>query len=649
MVFGTTVAGRPSEIAGIQTMVGLFINTLPVRVRLRPAEPLRELLTRLQDSQSQLIAHQHLGLAEIQRLMGLGQLFDTLVVFENYPVDRSVLEEPAAGFRLISVEGHDATHYPLSLVAVPGKRLRLRFQYRPDLFEPPRIEAIGRRLMRLLEGVAADPNQRIGQIDILEQKERQQILVDWNDTACEVPNTTLPALFEAQVKRSPEATALVFEENILSYTQLNTQANRLAHFLIGEGIGPEDLVALALPRSIEMVVGLLAVLKAGGAYLPLDPDYPPERLAFMLKDAQPAWVFTTAQIARRLPDNPPCLLLDHTDTVNALARNPVSNPIDTERTQLLTSRNPAYVIYTSGSTGVPKGVVVTHEGLVNYTVWALEAYRLSVGSGAPINTPLAFDATVTSLFLPLLSGKCVTLLPEAAQFEILAEQPSRSAGFSLLKLTPAHTEVLNQLMPREKLAGLTQCLVIGGESLNEQSVSRWRRHAPQTRLINEYGPTETVVGCTVYEVQPSDPEGGSIPIGSPIWNTRAYVLDGSLQPVPVGVTGELYIAGAGLARGYLSRAALSAERFVADPHGAPGTRMYRTGDLARWRAWGVLDFLGRADQQLKLRGFRIEPGEIETALARHPAVAQASVIAREDRPGDKPPGGLRCACEGPKH
>ena len=260
-------------------------------------------------------------------------------------------------------------------------------------------------------------------------------------------------------------------------------------------------------------MGLLAVLKAGGAYLPLDPDYPPERLAFMLKDAQPAWVFATAQIARRLPDNPPCLLLDHPDTVNALALNPESNPIDTKRSQPLRPHNRAYVIYTSGSTGVPKGVVVTHEGVVNYTVWALATYRLSVGSGAPINTPLTFDATVTSLFLPLLSGKPVILLPEAGQFEILAEQPSCSAGFSLLKLTPAHIEVLNQLMPSEELAGLTQCLVIGGESLNEQSVSRWRRHAPQTRLINEYGPTETVVGCTVYEVQPGDPEGGSIPIG----------------------------------------------------------------------------------------------------------------------------------------
>jgi non-ribosomal peptide synthetase component F len=248
-----------------------------------------------------------------------------------------------------------------------------------------------------------------------------------------------------------------------SYSELNAQANRLAHFLIGQGIGPETLVAIALPRSIETVVSLLAILKAGAAYLPLDPDYPAERLAFMLKDAQPACVLTSARIAHRLPEDAAQLLLSHPNTVGALAQNPQTNPSDTERTQPLGPHNPAYVIYTSGSTGTPKGVRLTHNAVVNYTTWASEAYRLSVGSGAPINTPLAFDATVTSLFLPLLSGKPITLLPEARQFEILAERPNCSAQFSLLKLTPAHIEVLNQLLPSQGLAGLTHCLVIGRE------------------------------------------------------------------------------------------------------------------------------------------------------------------------------------------
>ena len=409
MVFGTTVAGRPSEIAGIQTMVGLFINTLPVRVRLRPAEPLSELLTRLQDSQSQLIAHQHLGLAEIQSLAGLGELFDTLVIFENYPLDRSALAQPVAGLELTSLEGHDATHYPLSLMAVPAERLRLRLQYRTDLFERSTVEAIGRRLVALLEAVVADPSQPIGRIDILEQEERQQILIDWNNTACEVPQTTLPGLFEAQVERSPEAIALVFEESTLSYAELNAQANRLAHLLIGRGVGPENLVALALPRSIEMVVTLLGILKAGAAYLPLDPEYPVERLSYMLRDAQPACVLTSAQISERLPESVARLLLDHPETAGALAQSPETNPSDAERTQPLSPHNPAYVIYTSGSTGTPKGVVGLHSGAINRLRWFAETYPCPPGKPVLAKSSLSFIDGSTELLGPLLHGICVVL------------------------------------------------------------------------------------------------------------------------------------------------------------------------------------------------------------------------------------------------
>ena len=362
VVFGTTVAGRAAEIPGSETMVGLFINTLPVRVRLRPAEALSELLTRLQDSQSELIAHQHLGLAEIQSLAGLGELFDTLVVFENYPVDRSALAQPVAGLALTSVEGRDATHYPLSLVAVPAERLRLRLQYRSDLFERSTVEAIGRRLAALLEAVVADPNQPIGRIELLAPEERRQLLFEWNATAREVPQATLPALLEAQVERSPEAIALVFEESTLSYAELNAQANRLAHLLIGRGVGPEDLVALALPRSIEMVVALLGILKAGAAYLPLDPDYPAERLAFMLNDARPTCVLTTSRTAALLPTQFASLLLDHSDALSILesgAPRPTQPMLSVE--SRFSPFIPAYVIYTSGSTGQPKAVIMPAE------------------------------------------------------------------------------------------------------------------------------------------------------------------------------------------------------------------------------------------------------------------------------------------------
>src|SRR6202008_2603532 len=292
--------GRPPEIPGIESMVGLFINTLPMRVRLPSAQSFRALLKAVQDGQSRLMAHHHLGLAEIQSLSGLGELFDTLVVFENYPVDRSALAQPVAGLELSSVEAHDATHYPLSLTAASLGRLSLRLQYRPDLFERSTVEAMGRRLVALLEAVAAEPTQPIGRLELLEPEERHRLLVEWNATARELPAATLPALFEAQVERSPEATAVVFEGRTLSYAALNARANRLAHLLMGLGVGPESLVALALERSLEMVVALVGILKAGAAYLPLDPDYPEERLAYMLRDAQPACVLSVARRSRRL-------------------------------------------------------------------------------------------------------------------------------------------------------------------------------------------------------------------------------------------------------------------------------------------------------------------------------------------------------------
>ena len=541
VVFGATVAGRPSEIAGIQTMVGLFINTLPVRVRLRPTEPLSELLTRLQDSQSQLIAHQHLSLAEIQRLMGLGQLFDTLVVFENYPVDRSVLEEPAAGLRLTSVEAHDATHYPLSLLAAPGERLRLRFQYRPDLFESHRVEAIGRRLMRLLEAASADPNQRIGHIDILEPEERQQILVDWNNTDCEVPHTTLPALFEAQVRRSPEATALIFEESTLSYAQLNAQANRLAHLLIGRGIGPENLVALALPRSAEMVIGLLGILKAGAAYLPFDPDYPAERLAYILRDAQPVCLLTTAQIAQRLPETIVHLLLDHAETISALTQHPETNPSDRERTQPFISQNPAYVIYTSGSTGTPKGVVVTHGNATGFLAWAsaeISSQRLSRVLAA---TSLNFDVSVFEIFAPLLLGGSIEIVRDLLA---IAEYPQIGSRVSLISGVPS---VFSRLINDGTLCGNVNTVVLAGEALSARALRDIHSALPGCEIANFYGPTEATVYATAWYSNGETNE--TPPIGRPIWNTRVYVLDRSLQPVPVGIAGELYLAGEGSGAG----------------------------------------------------------------------------------------------------
>jgi amino acid adenylation domain-containing protein len=595
-------------------------------VRLPASKPLLAVMKELQESQSRLMAHQHLGLAEIQSLAGLGELFDTLAVFENYPVDRGSLAADEAGLRPTGVSGHSAPHYPLSLTAAPGERLQLRLNYRPDLFERASVEAMVGRLVRLLEAMVAEPECAIGCLDLLTLEERYTILHKWNATTHAVPSATLPELFATQVARTPDAVAVAFEEQRLSYAELDARANQLAHHLRALGVGPETVVGLCVERSPALLIGLIGILKAGGAYLPLDPGYPPERLAFMLEDAGAPVLVTHSALLDRLPAHGARVV--HLDIdAPAIARQPTSAPVVG-----LLPQHPAYVIYTSGSTGLPKGVTIHHDGVVNYTSWSILNHRLRVGSGVPLNTSVAFDAVIPSLLSPLLSGKVVTLLPEERQFEILAASCDRD--FSLVKLSPTHLEILNQFMPVEHLGRLGHCLVIGGEVLQQASIARWRQHAPQTRIVNQYGPTETTVACVSHEVRPNDCKD-MVPIGRPIWNMRAYVLDGGLQPVPVGVTGELYVAGPGLARGYLGRAGMTAERFVANPFGPPGSRIYRTGDVARWRADGLLDFVERADAQVKLRGYRIEPGEIEAALMRHPVVAQAAVVARADQPGNK--------------
>jgi amino acid adenylation domain-containing protein len=451
-------------------------------------------------------------------------------------------------------------------------------------------------------------------------------LQKWNDTPVAFPQVCTHELFEQQAARTPEAVALVFGERRLSYSELNERANKVAHHLRKRGVGPDVLVGVCLERSPEMVISLLAVWKAGGAYVPLDPAYPPERLSFMIDDAQPRVVLTERKCQQLLfaSAGDKSIYLDTDWPMIELEASenplPVASPSDL-----------AYVIYTSGSTGKPKGAMIVHSGLVNYLWWAIKAYALAPGCSVPVHTSLSFDLTVTSLYTPLLSGGTAELLAEdfAAQSLIAALNCAGDRG--LVKITPAHLALLTQQISPEQAEGMARTFVIGGESLLAEHLWLWRGVDSPPKLINEYGPTETVVGCCVYEVKPEDPRVGPVPIGRPIANTQLYVLDEHLQPMPPGETGELHIGGAGVARGYLNRPQLTAERFLADPFSEiPGARLYKTGDLARRRMDGTLEYLGRIDDQVKIHGYRIELGEVEAALASQPQLKASTVVARED-------------------
>jgi amino acid adenylation domain-containing protein len=520
----------------------------------------------------------------------------------------------------------------------------LEFHYDSNLYETEYIKRLAGQFSTLLESVVKQTNAPINELEILSDRERHQLLVEFNNTKTNYPkNKCIHQLFEEQVKRTPNNIAVVYENEQLTYAELNQKANQLAHYLQQLGVGPEVLVGICVERSLLMVVGLLGILKAGGAYVPLDPAYPKNRLAFMLEDARVPVLLTQQKLAEKLPEHESlvvCLDKDWVGEQNLLLSAshllPSLEASQDNPASATTSENLAYVIYTSGSTGKPKGVMITHQGLVNYLSWCTQAYAVAEGCGAPVQSSIAFDATITSLYAPLLVGQRVVLLPEKEEIEALSATLSSNNNFSLVKLTPAHLGLLSQMLPPRQEECQTRALIIGGEALLGKSLSFWQSYAPNTRFINEYGPTETVVGCCVYEVPPQTSISGAVPIGRAIANTQLYVLDPYLKPVPIGVPGELYIGGAGVARGYLNRPELTAEKFIPNPFSdEPGARLYKTGDLARYLPDGNLEYLDRIDNQVKIRSFRIELGEIEAVLTQHPAVRESAVTVREDNPDDK--------------
>ncbi|MEU0179538.1 amino acid adenylation domain-containing protein, partial [Streptomyces massasporeus] len=622
VVFGGTVSGRPPQVPGIESMVGLFINTLPVRVALDPAESLGALLDRLQAQQAALMDHQYLGLTEVQQAAGTGELFDTLVVVENYPLDADVLEV-GGGLTVTGIEGHDATHYPLILTAVPGERLHLRLDFRADVFAPEAANGLLERLVRVLETVPGQGATPVGRIALLGADEHRRMLavLDATDDREEPAHRIVPRLFADLVAWSPDTEAVACAEGSLSYRELDARANRLAHRLIAAGVRPEDRVALLMERSPDLVAAVLAVLKAGGAYVPLDPRFPESRMRHILAETGAAVL-----IADSAPAAAP--FADGTVVIEAgpaLADGPFHDPAVEIRPDQL-----AYVMFTSGSTGLPKGVGVAHRDIV-----AL-AYdrRFEFGhERVLLHSPTAFDASTYELWVPLLTGGTVVVAPAGDLDAVRLRETVTLHRVSALWLTAGLFRLIAEDGPG-CLARVSQVWT-GGDVVPAAAVRRVLEACPGLVVVDGYGPTETTTFATTYRMDSVAEVPDAVPIGRPLDGMRAHVLDAALRPVPPGVAGELYLAGAGLARGYLGRPGLTGERFVADLHGPPGSRMYRTGDLVRWGAHGQIEYLGRTDDQVKVRGFRIELGEIEAVLARHASVGQVAVVVREDRPGDQ--------------
>jgi amino acid adenylation domain-containing protein/non-ribosomal peptide synthase protein (TIGR01720 family) len=649
VLFGMAVAGRPAELSGVEQMVGLFINTLPVRVRLGAGEQrLSEWLRGLQAEAVEMRQYEHSPLVEVQRWSDVPRgtpLFETMLVFDNYPFDVSLAEQvkQKTGLEVPELRAVEQTNFPLTLTITPGDELGLTLNYERSRFDDETIGRMLGHLERLLAAMASNFEQRVVDLPLLSGEEQHRMLFEWNETRADFHRELcLHELFEAQVERTPEAVAVRLEAEQLTYRELNERANRLAHRLIGLGVGPEGLVGILAERSIEMVVALLGVLKAGGAYVPLDPFYPQERLQYMLEDSGVNVLLSQRSLEGRLPRHEGAVVW--LDDYGTAARKPGDLSNNTENPQsAVCDENLAYVIYTSGSTGRPKGVAVQHRSLVNYIQWYGVAFDLQPGDRPLQFFSINFDASAEEIY-PCLTRGATLVLRTDSMLDTVSTFLQKCAEWSIsvLSLPVAYWHEIVAAMISEKLAlpASIRLVTIGAEAALPERVAAWQQHVgSKARLINTYGPTEATIVATIQElftpVEATDvlPE---VTIGRPVSNVEAYVLDEELRTPPIGVVGHLHIGGLALARGYLRQPELTAEKFI--PHlfsREPGARLYRTGDAVRRLPDGRLEYVGRIDDQVKIRGFRVELGEIAAVLFEHTSVVEAVVQMRPTATGER--------------
>jgi amino acid adenylation domain-containing protein len=631
ILYGTIRSCRRASVAGAESMIGLLLNTVPIRVRMPKQLKLIDFLRQLRGQHSQMREYIHAPLFNIQKWSDIppgSALFESLVVFDNYYLD-SYMKSKGGRWADRGFEIRRRTNYPLTLVVNDDVEMVFQIGFDQGRFTDDTVQRMLGHLKTILHNLPENLQASVAEIPLLTEPERRQLLVEWNSTLADYPaDRCLHELFERQVERTPDALALVFEDQRLSYGELNRRANQLAHHLRKQGVGPEVCVGIFMERSVEMVVGIYGVVKAGGAYVPLDPEHPPERVAFMLQDTRVPVVLTQERLKAGLP---------HSDA-RVICLDCAGPELALERAQNLasgaTGDNLAYLIYTSGSTGMPKGVMNTRRGICNRLLWMQDAYRLAEGERVLQKTPYSFDVSVWEFFWPLSAGATLVVArPGGHRESDYLVRTIREQEITTLHFVPS----MLQIFLDEKDVGECSTLkrvICSGEALSYELQEQFFSRLP-AELHNLYGPTEAAVDVTYWPCQRGSARR-MVPIGYPVANTQMYILDPRLQPVPIGVSGELYIGGVQVARGYLNRPELSAGKFIPDPFSSlPGARLYRTGDLARYLYRGEIEYLGRSDHQVKIRGFRIEPMEIEAVLEQHGTVGQVVVMAREDHAGDK--------------